>query len=392
MKNLNRILCAALLVSATAVTAQIDDNMVPNPYFEEIDGKLKRSGEIHLAAPWYSPTEALADLYERGYKKPELDVPLNERGKETPLEGDHYAGVRFYSYKDKEPRTYVSVELFSEMKEGGRYCVSFNVSLSDLSKYACNNIGAHLSKKKVDANGTGHLLLGNTVQLKKNPIIEDMSYWTRVCVIYEAEGGENFITIGNFEADEDTEWKKMKKDKEFVSSQQTYDSYYYVEGIEVYLMNEENEESCSCGEQDAFDAESSVTIFSEHHTHEWNELSLGEKLKYSTVYFSENRFIIEQQFYQEIDSLASLLIANPDMKLEITGHSSEEEVKKEKEDGFGIVLAENRANKVVDELVAHGVERERLTIVVVDDKDPASDAENDVGHAKNRRVTFRIME
>lgn len=390
MKNVKLLLTTTLLGIAGLGFAQIDDNMVPNPYFEEINGKLKKAGEIILAEPWYSPTEAQADLFEADHKRPELNIPLNEHGKETPLEGDHYAGLVFYSYKNKAPRTYLSVEMFSEMKEGGKYCVSFNVSLSDLSKYAVNNVGAHLSKKKVDANGEGHLLLGTTVSHSKNVIIEDMAYWTRICQVYTAEGGEKFITIGNFETDEDTEWKKMKKDKEFVSSQQTYDAYYYVEGIEVYLLDDDNMETCQC-EENLFD-ESATVIFSEHHTHEWGDLSLGDKLKYSTIYFAENKYMIETQFRPELDSLAALMVAHPDFNLEVTGHSTSTEVKKEKMDGFGVMLAENRANKVVDELVALGIDRSRFTIVVSNDENPASTADNDVGDAKNRRVSFKILD
>lgn len=386
--NKKVLLSLALVTIGFGAFAQLDDNMVPNPYFEELDGKIKKTGEIAIAVPWYSPTEAMADLFEEDHKNEDLNIPLNTHGKETPIDGSHYAGVRFYSYKNKEPRTYISAELYSEMKEGATYCISFNVSLADLSKYAVNNVGAHVSKKSVDAKGTGHLLLGNTVQDKSNDIIEEMSVWTRICGMYTAEGGEKYITIGNFEEDETTEWKKMKKDAEFSTAQQTYDAYYYVEDIQVYMLDDDNKETCICEESDFDDA--ATVIFSEHTTYEWDELTNVQKLSHSTIYFASNKYMIEPQSREELDSIAALMIANPEMNVQVIGHSGAEEVKKEKEDGFGIILAENRANKVIDELVARGVEASRLTAVVKNDEDPADTAINDVAKAKNRRVEFEI--
>jgi hypothetical protein len=62
------------------------------------------------------------------------------------MDGENYAGIRAFSYGDKEPRSYVSAKLKVPLTKDAMYCVTFYVSLAEASKYACNNIGMNFSK------------------------------------------------------------------------------------------------------------------------------------------------------------------------------------------------------------------------------------------------------
>ena len=151
IKKINAILSIMTISMMSTVSfAQGGENIVPNGSFESIDKKPKRLGSIESANSWVSPTGARADLFV-STKVEDINVPMNVYGKETAKEGENYAGVLAYSYGNKIPRTYVMTKLDAPMKKGMSYCVKFNVSLSEASKYAVNNMAATFSKKAFEA-------------------------------------------------------------------------------------------------------------------------------------------------------------------------------------------------------------------------------------------------
>ena len=63
-----------LLLSYVVVYGQEKDNLVLNPSFESIDGKLKKLKQINVAKEWDSPTALKADLFSK--KKEMHDLVL----------------------------------------------------------------------------------------------------------------------------------------------------------------------------------------------------------------------------------------------------------------------------------------------------------------------------
>ena len=62
MKNL--ILVVLLIsISSEAYFAQDVSNLILNPSFESMNGKLKKLKQINVASEWDSPTALKADLY-----------------------------------------------------------------------------------------------------------------------------------------------------------------------------------------------------------------------------------------------------------------------------------------------------------------------------------------
>ena len=47
------------------IVGQDQNNLVGNPSFESIDGKLKKLTQINIAKGWYSPTALRADLFSK---------------------------------------------------------------------------------------------------------------------------------------------------------------------------------------------------------------------------------------------------------------------------------------------------------------------------------------
>ncbi len=146
------VLCCGLVANGQAAY----DEMVENGSFEEILGKLKRGGGISIAVGWMSPTKTAADLYSTKVKV-DWGTPDNVMGSEEPQDGKNYAGLRVFSYNDKEPRNYISTKLKLPLRKNGKYCIKFYASLSEGSKYASNNLGVNFSKKQYNIMRTDRL-------------------------------------------------------------------------------------------------------------------------------------------------------------------------------------------------------------------------------------------
>lgn len=245
MKKIN-ILLGALLVGFS-IQAQNEDNLVPNPSFEDLGkkGKVTDKGQIYLAAPWTSVTMNPVDLYSESNKTDKFATPVNERGEEKARTGTNYAGMSFYGYRGKEPRNYLGVELLKPMEAGKQYCVKFHISMSDMSKYAVNNIGVFIDTANITEATDGNLYKDPQIISVTKMIYEKQYSWTPVCGTYTAQGGERFITIGNFAQDVDTKTETVRLSREF-SGRQTYDGYYYIDDVSVISTDKLSDKDCAC--------------------------------------------------------------------------------------------------------------------------------------------------
>jgi len=221
------------------------ENLVKNGQFEELDGKLKKAGQVDVATGWKSATGAKVYLFGKGNKNPVIGMPINDFGMEKDFDedGKYYAGMVMWSYNSKDPRGYLTTQLTKPLKSGVKYCVKFKVSLADLSKYGVNNIGAYFSKKKIEYEEAKDLVFNPQVLERKNMVITEMMGWQDICGSFEANGGEKYLVLGNFSRQDNVESKKMKRPKG-ISTPQMMQAYYYIDEVYVYPIESENE--CIC--------------------------------------------------------------------------------------------------------------------------------------------------
>ncbi|MEN8929262.1 MAG: OmpA family protein [Flavobacteriales bacterium] len=385
----NKYIIGALFSFAILGTSfgQDTENLVKNGSFEETKGKLKRLKQIDKAEDWFSPTTLKADLYSsRAPSGSGIEVPQNAYGKEDAADGENYAGITAYSYRGKSPRTYLSKELDMKLERGVRYCISYDLSLADLSKYAVNNVGAVLSKKAFEIDGKKDIVLGKKdeeiVKVGDNKLFEKRYSWEKMCAEYEGVGGEKFITIGNFDETKDTKFLKLRKKKDYKGTQVPM-AYYYIDNVKVVIIEEG--ESCNC--DDVEEAEVPRIIYSKANT-SLDGFTPEEKVANSTVYFAYLKANLLPNTKDDLDVLAEVLIENPKMKLTVKGHSTKDEAMKAKSKEEFIDLAERRVDNVIEYLKSHGLSEDRFEKEILDNTEPADAEGTDVAKAKNRRVEF----
>ena len=388
MKN---TLLIALALTSTFSFAQT--NLVPNPNFDILGKKVKFLNSIAEATPWVSPTLMVADLYNPKSKNPFISIPKNDYGEEKPMEGTSYVGIYAYSYKNKEPRSYLQVKLTEKMKAGEEYCVKYHVSLADLSKYATNHLAAALTVKAVTANNSDILKFDdeNVIESTRLKIYDQQYYWTPICGIYKAKGGEEYLTLGNFTEDEKLKTLKVKRPRGF-NKPQKYTAYYYVDNVSVTPVAEA--EKCNCdvvegmenaevvksgfGSDNNQSAKTVKIVNSDGSTVGGSSVAVTneDKVDGMNIMFDARKFSVVESA-EKLDKVVAYLKENIDEKVVISGYIDQSESSVDK-------LAGKRVGAVYKYLLSKGIKKDRLGRKIVG-------VSSDKDKAKNMRVEFKVV-
>lgn len=383
--------------ASLAAFAQDDMNLVTNPSFESSSsGKLKKLKQINIAESWDSPTALKADLYDNSKDGLPCSAPANQYGNEEPMDGSRYAGITAYSYNNKQPRTYIQTQLLGPLEKDVDYCIKFYVSLSDQSKYAINNLGMYISKDPLEIDSKEDIIFEKEKDFEhvalspENVVMNGRYNWFPICATYKATGKEQYITIGNFYNNKDTKYEKLKKLPGTTGSQLPL-AYYYVDQVEVFIMDDPSQ--CDCSNTMDVDVKTSV-VYHKNYSSE-DGISPEEQIKYATIYFDNLKTKFEQSMIKDLDNVAAVMAANPDFKIELSGYSDQsevDEVRSQPENEEIRDIAKKRAKKVKEYLVEKGIDASRISIKEQTASESAFMGSNDLEKAKNRKVEFTLLK
>ncbi len=272
------IITGIVCVFTTSATAQ---NLVPNPGFDTYTTCPSTSSQVTLTPPWFNPAGATGspDYMNACFTGGQQGAPTNFYGYQVPYNPGGYYGLITY-YNGVEVREYLSVQLTSPLVAGTVYNVGFHVSLSDNFMYATDHFGAYISNGPVNGPGTFGAMTAYTPQID-NPsgnVISDMINWTLVSGTYTAVGGENYITLGNFSDDANTQ-------APLVNPGNTLGwGYYYIDEVfvipTIVTMNVTGDPNICSGDADTLYATGSST-------YQWaNSLNPG------VILFNDSTFIV----------------------------------------------------------------------------------------------------
>ena len=113
----------------------------------------------------------------------------------------------------------------------------------------------------------------------------------------------------------------------------------------------------------------------------------GDIIKLDKVYFERNSSYLKKESYSQLDKLAEMINASPNMHIKVIGHT--DYVASEM---YNMWLSERRAKRVADYLVSKGVPEANITSVGFGMKSPVADNATDEGRALNRRVEIDITK
>lgn len=231
MKQLTKILLLLIINCSLFINSGLAQNLVPNASFEQYDTCPDVTSQIHRATNWMDANTGTADYYNSCFTSgvTNVDVPNNFIGFQNAKTGVAYAGLMLHLYSPTpfHYREYIQAQLTSPLVNGVKYYVSFNISHADSSYYITDDIGIYLSSTQ---NNQGDYLNINVIPQIENTegvFLSDDTNWTRIYGEYIASGGEEYITIGNFYDDFNTDTIRVK-----AGNQNAYlNAYYYIDDV-----------------------------------------------------------------------------------------------------------------------------------------------------------------
>lgn len=156
-------------------------------------------------------------------------------GHQMPHTGVNMVGIFTHGVSSATPdsayRENIGVYLTSYLLSGQTYYAEMYVSLADFIPYANNNIGMYFCANFVpDYSST--LNLPFDPQIVENSVITDKINWVKISGTFVANGGENYLIIGNFEPNDQnlTVFNSSEGEPSWFVG---YNGYYFIDDVLV---------------------------------------------------------------------------------------------------------------------------------------------------------------
>ena len=197
----------AYLVLFCEFTLQVNSqNLVFNHSFEDTVLCALSPDPMRQCAPWFTPSSGSPDYWHSSTGLTNCTGIYGFFGYQFPKTGSAYCGIGISENLGAsfDFREYLEGFLNDTLEAKHTYCVSFYVNLANTSMLAANSIGAYFSADSVVDYGTATMLPYVPQVQNTGGVITDTLNWVLKTGSFEAQGGERFITIGNFYADSNT--------------------------------------------------------------------------------------------------------------------------------------------------------------------------------------------
>jgi len=386
LKNIFRSVATTIAAIAITMSPQAQSfNLVPNSGFEDTNiKKLRAYGQMEdVSVDWFSATDVPADIYGDGAKGEKVGIPENKYGNQDPAAGLCYAGFRAYSKDPRMSRSYLEVKLPQMLDRDVMYCVSFDISLADLSRYAVNEIGVVVSDRKVEQPNIGDMILQADVKQKTNKVFQFAAGWEKFCGTFVGTGQEEYIVIGCFGGRNDMTIEKVKRPLGLTGAQQNH-AYYYIDNVEIIEIQAKSQCKCSAAEERDMDI-----VYGSSSVQD-DDMTDSEKIKSSSIYYAFLKRTPTGTGKRTVSEIAAILKANPSMKITIVGHSDDDERNEGQITARYKMIGKNRADQIRRMLESEGVPVSQLSVSDMGNLDPANTRDTDISRAQNRRVTFEL--
>jgi len=343
---------------------QAQDNIVPNQSFE-LYSKVPQgwfyNGQhfTSLVKFWNSPTPASPDAYGQG-----VIVPRHWKekgfGLQLPFHGNSMVGMTLYGCDNGKAhcKEYIQIRLKEPMVIGQRYHLSFWTSHMTKSVHS-NNLGVLFTENSI------HYEIDELIEEKpqlniKNIVTSDENNWINISHYFIADKAFEFMLVGNFYPDKETEVVAMNDSVRLFS-------YYYFDDFRLKKTEP-------------------IIEFNEVNKFSTIKINEGVLIKLENIYFDYDKAEFLIRSYKQLDRLVSLMKENPNLIIEIHGHT-DGRGKKE----YNMELSIERAKAVASYLNKKGIYKSRTKYKGFGSQRPIDSNLYEQGRQKNRRVEFLIL-
>jgi outer membrane protein OmpA-like peptidoglycan-associated protein len=349
------------------------ENLVPNGSFEDrlwCPSNFTQT-ELKTLRHWRQPNSGTPDHFSSCGVSGVTGVPNNVFGSQGAVDGSGYAGVVLYSSSKPDYREYLQVELTRTLNRGEWICAEWWVCAADEAQLITDGVGMHFSSSAPRGIGEGRLELEAQVANPALHMLSDRWSWVKLSDVFRAEGGERYLTLGNFLPA--AHLRVMERQD--ASPQSSRWAYVYIDDVRVRSVVAK--EDCSC---------LNPLLAKEVTDPPWQTYQI-EHVRWEAVLFEFDSDVLGQEAELQLEIVAEEMRTNRFLVIEVNGHADYIG-----SDGYNLLLSERRAQSVIQSLRERGVDPNRLKIAYHGSVQPAANNETSAGRQKNRRVEFELLE
>lgn len=363
------ILSSLLLVPYVGMA----QNLVPNGSFNErvYCPSAYNTTALRTLKNWIQPTKGTPDHFDE-CGKGSAGVPGNIAGSQMPFDGTGYAGLITYTSTKRDYREYLQAKLNRKLSGGETICVELWLSCGDFSLFVTDAFGVHFSKTAIKHGSFDPLPVAPQVSNPRLHLIDQTNRWVKISDTFVAEGGEEFITLGNFLPD--NRITRLKRTS--VEGAKETSKWHYVYIDQVNVTSVESRSECSCVNDQIKDEVHDPPL----------QLSEYDELVLNTVYFAFDDSTLDARARRDLEDVAGIIRRTPYSFVRVMGHT--DIIGRE---GYNVGLSANRARAVVEYLEYIGIDPSLLEIGYYGSEVPAADNTTSEGRAQNRRVEFSVL-
>ncbi|MEL6866417.1 MAG: OmpA family protein [Bacteroidota bacterium] len=338
--------CTLLLV--ISLNAQ---NIVPNPGFEDheyLPTVMCKTGlEFERAVKWWTvPNEASTDL---------ISPRLNSRNLKAceARSGKNMAGIVINGDFWSE---YVGVKLREPLRPGHQYYVEYWLSMprfyskrNPVPTYLNDHFGVRFDRRLYKHDKR---IWERQPQVPaSDQVFVEPEKWTKITATFTAQEAHTHMYIGQF-------WDSKTQPELAIG-------YYFVDDVYV----------------EAFKSSAVDYVPSRYYQIQGDVASVIME----NIYFETDRYELLEESYQELDKLVNILQKNPNLEINIHGHTDAQGSEMHNDQ-----LSDNRAKAVREYLMSNGIAESRLQSKGFGYSKPVADNTTEKGRQENRRVEFII--
>lgn len=348
-------------------------NLVPNGSFEEKQycPVGMNNASMRTMIGWTQATKGTPDHFDECNSN-QAGVPVNFAGEQKALDGTAYAGMITYTSTKRNYREYLQAKLTRPLAGGELVCVEFWISSAMHSLYVTDAFGVHFSSTAISHRTHQPFDLPMQVSNPRLHIIDQHDRWVKLSDTFTAKGGEQYITLGNFLADDRI--SRLKRTSLEGALESSKWAYVYIDDVVVRSVKTRSE--CSCVNDLIRDEVHDPPL----------QLSETDEVSLNTVYFAFDDSTLSVEARKQLDGVAGILRKTPYSFVRVMGHT--DVIGRE---GYNVGLSANRAKSVVAYLAYIGIDPDRLEIDYYGSEVPAADNSTPEGRAQNRRVEFSVL-
>ena len=241
MLSLNKYLTTSKLALACSLLFNNilqSQNLLSNGSFENYsniscsDGGFDNNSIFpapHVVTNWYNFNSP--DYFNSACAAGGYSVPQSWFGNCYAKQGNAFTGIGVYDIRSSY-QEYIYQQLPTPLQAGTTYCLSFYLSRADRFPFAIKKIGAYFSSSLPSMVSSEYI---NTIpQIEnQNGFLIDTTQWVQVQGCFLAQGGEQYITIGNFNSNANTDTLRILSSNPLTGTG-TDVAYYYIDDVYLY--------------------------------------------------------------------------------------------------------------------------------------------------------------